>query len=101
MDRKTFTPDYAIYPMLALPYGKYKLRVSIQDIAGNLSQVERVFYVDEPSFQVSGVSNGEIGMGDLGIDTLAYSSTIRLEVETLGAGFKIYLKNNALTQGDG
>lgn len=49
----TVTATNASYITTGLKYGKYKTVITVEDLNGNSTQKEHIFYIDEPEFSVS------------------------------------------------
>ncbi len=76
----------ANYPTLDIPYGKYEMYFSIDDLNGNSTSTGVVFYVDEPEFIVS---DPIIDIGEINDSTATFSDTVTLTVKTVWAWFDV------------
>ncbi|NUJ97685.1 hypothetical protein HGA92_02755 [Candidatus Gracilibacteria bacterium] len=88
----SITSSQANYPMHTLGYGKYRANFSIKDIVGNTRNREIIFYVDEITWNIS---RPDIAINEAKAFTHSFSDDeITLTIQTVGAGFSLYLKNN-------
>ncbi len=84
----SFSTTNTNYPTLWLPYWKYKKELVIQDLNGNTTTHESVFYIDEPSFNIS---TPEIDLWELSSLTETFSDTVTITVQTVWAAFEVFI----------
>lgn len=76
----------ASYPTLDMPFGKYEMYFSIDDLNGNSTSTWVIFYIDEPEFTVSTWS---IDIGTLNDVTNTFSDEVTITVKTVWAWFDL------------
>ena len=74
----------ATYPTISIPYGKYQIYFSIDDLNGNSTSTSVIFYIDEPEFIISTWS---IDIGTVNDINNTFSDEVIVIVKTVGAWF--------------
>ena len=92
------TTGTGVHSLAGIPYGKYRFRTYVSDLAGNTSSIERIFYVDAIEWNISSDS---YDIGILPTDTEVFGTgTMTITVKTIGAGFTIKMTSiNTLVKG--
>jgi len=82
-----------IYPTVNIPYGKYQMYFSIDDLNGNSTSTWVVFYIDEPEFSISTWS---IDIGTVNDINNTFSDSVFVTVKTVGAWFEVSMNTTSL-----
>jgi hypothetical protein len=89
---KSVTATWATYPILSdIAYGRYEFTFKISDNAGNQRTLVREFYVDNVAWNVS---TPDVAINTLPWQTVFWTPEVTLTVETIGAGYRLYLKKS-------
>lgn len=81
-----------------MSFGRYQFTFKISDLAGNQRTLVQEFYVDRVAFRVS---HSQIDIDAFSGITSFGSPELTFEVDTIGAGYKIYIqKSQALLNPD-
>ena len=80
------------YPTNNIPYGKYKIDFSIDDLNGNQATESTTFYVDQPEFIVS---TPTIDIWALEEWTTKFSDEVTLTVKTVWAWFNLTMNQSS------
>lgn len=90
------TTTIATHTLTGVPYGKYRFRISVADIVGNVSAVsERTFFIDQLNWTVS---QDTVDIGDLipGIQRNSAPSEFTITIQTVGAPFTLTLSGTTM-----
>ena len=89
----SFGNSTAIYDVNKLWYWKYKFSYSIEDNDGNIWSGNTVLYIDEPKFTIN---KATLNLWNLVVGDNNFSSdTFIITVETLWAGFDVYVNKES------
>ncbi len=84
----SITTTNGSYSLWLTTFGRYRYAFQISDNSWNTTQIENIFYIDEPSFQLS---QWELDLWILINDTQNFSDSISIQIETIGAAYEIFL----------
>lgn len=95
----SITTSISTHTFAGVPYGKYRFRFYVSDIAGNQNFIERIFYIDAIEWNVSQPSV-DIGVIVGNIQKNSSPDEFVITVQTVGAPFRITLSGSELNSPD-
>ncbi len=91
------TSGTGIHSLAGIPYGKYRFRTYVSDLAGNRNYIERIFYVDAIEWIVNQPSV-DIGTVVWSVQKNSSPDEFIITVKTVGAGFSLTMSGSELAQ---